>query len=189
MVVPSFERIVSTSPPLQSTDILGYVGQIVVELVPAAVELPDGRPRQLLGVQRGVRERHHLVVAAVVQEHRYLFGDLRREVFSQRILVDLPIFDAPVGRRDEEQPRDGLLYFLLGEVPQQYRTAQGVADENHLPLQRVEFLCNSLFPRLVHGAIFAWHLRIPHVVRGAQRILQGDAASFLSSSYAPSPPP
>src|SRR3712207_5562421 len=109
MVVPSFERTFSTDLPLQSSYVPRDFGQVVAELVPAAVELPDANPRKLLRVQRGVLERHHLAVAAVVQEHRNLGGDLPREVFSQRILADLPIFDAPVGCRDEEQPSDGLL--------------------------------------------------------------------------------
>ena len=66
----SFERTSSTNPPLQPSDIPGYFGQVVVELMPAAVELLDGRPRELLRVQREVRERHRFVIAAVIQEYR-----------------------------------------------------------------------------------------------------------------------
>src|SRR3712207_3880066 len=96
MVVPSFERIFSTSSPLQPFDVPSDFGQIIVELVPAAIELPDGRPRESLCVQREVRERYPFVVAAVVEEHSQLFGKLPCKVCSQHVLVDLPILGTPV---------------------------------------------------------------------------------------------
>src|SRR3712207_9010838 len=74
-----YTTLFRSNPPLQSSDVPRDIGQVIAELVPAAVEFPDGCMRQLLRVQRGVRERHHLVVAAVVQEHRHLFGYLDRK--------------------------------------------------------------------------------------------------------------
>ena len=68
------------NPPLQSSDVERNCGEVVVELVPGAIEPPDGRLRQLLRVQRGVRERHHLIVAVVIQGHRYLLSKLIRRL-------------------------------------------------------------------------------------------------------------
>jgi hypothetical protein len=45
-------------------------------------------------------------------------------------------------------------------------------DEDHLAIHRSEFFCDLIFPRLILGAIFIWHLWAPHVVRGAQYIPQ-----------------
>src|SRR5918995_7469222 len=162
------ERIVSTSPPLQSTDVSGYFGQVFAELMTTALELPDDRPRELVRVQRQVRERHHLVVATVIQEHRQLRRELRREVFSHRVLVHLPLLGAPEGRRDEEQPRNGLRRLFFAEVLQQDRAAQRMPHEEYFPVQRGELYRDPVPPCPVLGTILIRHLRAPHVVGDVQ---------------------
>jgi hypothetical protein len=51
-------------------DVPGNFGQITAELVPTAIEPANGRLPEFRFVQGQVRERHHFVVAAVVEEHR-----------------------------------------------------------------------------------------------------------------------
>src|SRR5215207_7502979 len=158
MVVPSFEGIFSTNSPLQPFDIPGNFRQIVVELMSAAIKLINSCPREFFFVQREVCERHPFVIAAVVKEHRQLFGELRRKVSFQFVPTNLPILSTPVGRRDKEYPGNGLFHLLFGEIFQQDRTAQRMPNKKHLAIHRSEFFCDLIFPRLVLGAIFIWHL-------------------------------
>ena len=90
-------------------------------------------------IQGEVLERHLLVVAAVVEEHLQSFGELRCEVLSQRILVQLTAPVSHVRRSDEEQPGDGLLWLLFGEVLEQDESAHRVPDQDHLAVHRGEF--------------------------------------------------
>src|SRR5215213_5845748 len=135
------------------------------------VELVNGRLRQFFCVKREVREGHHLVVAAVVEEHWKPFGKLRGEVLWQRILFDLPALRSYVGRRDKEQPRNRLLHCFLGEVPEKDESAYGVPDQDHLAVQRGEFSRDRTFPSLGIGAGFIRHPRTPHVKCSPECIL------------------
>src|ERR687893_2484603 len=139
----------------------------------AVLELPDDRPRELVRVQRQVRERHHLVVATVIQEHRQLRRELRREVFSHGVLVHLPLLSAPEGRCDEEQPRNGLRRLFFAEVLQQDRAAQRMPHEEYFPVQRGELSRDPVPPCPVLGTTLMRHLRAPHVVLSAQSTTQG----------------
>ena len=136
--------ILRTSHPAGSSsldlpDVPGDFGQIIAELVSAAVGDANGRAREVRFIQGEVLERHLLVVAAVVEEHLQSFGELRCEVLSQRILVQLSAPGSHVGRSDEEQPGDGLLWLLFGEVLEQDESAHRVPDQDHLAVHRGEF--------------------------------------------------
>src|SRR5918993_5540756 len=156
--------------PLQTLDVMGDLCQIVVELMSASIELAGICMRNLFRIEREVCERHPLVVAAVVEEHRQASGERRREVLLQNVLVDLPVLDAPVGWRDQEHPGYGCNCLLLRDVLQQDRCSQRMADEKDLAIELIEFTCYPVSPRRVLRAILLWHLRTPHLVPAAQRV-------------------
>src|SRR5215203_6772508 len=139
--------------------------------MPASIERAESCMRNLFRIEREVCERHPLVVAAVVEEHRQALGELRGEVFLQNILVNLPVLDAPVGCRDQERSGYGCGRPLFGEVLQQDRSPQRMADEEDLAIKLSEFTCYPVSPRRVLRAILIWHLRKLHLVT-AQRVLQ-----------------
>src|SRR5215211_1319484 len=138
--------------------------------MPASIERAESCMRNLFRIEREVCERHPLVVAAVVEEHRQALGELRGEVFLQNLLVNLPVLDAPVGCRDQERSGYGCGRPLFGEVLQQDRSPQRMADEEDLAIKLSEFTCYPVSPRRVLRAILLWHLRTPHLVPAAQRV-------------------
>src|SRR5215218_3393847 len=151
----------------------------------ASIELVESCMRNLFSIEREVCERHPLVVAAVVEEHRQAFGELRCELFLQNILVNLPVLNAPVGCRDQKHPGYGCRRPLLGDVLQQDRSPQRMADERDLAIELGEFTRYPVPPRRVLRAILIWHLRKLHLVATAQRISQARRhfpVSFLNSS-------
>src|ERR687894_356345 len=186
MLVPSSEVTVFMSPPSrpESRDIFGHFGQVIAELVPTTVELSDGRVGKPPGIQREVRERNPLVVAAVVEEDGHVLRKGHRKVFTQRVL-GLPILRSPVGGRDEEQTGDGLLYPLLGEILQQGRRPERVADEDHLSIQRGELVGYTSSPLFELGRVRIGHLRVLHGEVGTQRLPQApDQGLILPESFA-----
>src|SRR5215218_3202874 len=140
--------------------------------MPASIELAESRLRKLFRIEREVSERHQLVVATVVEEHRQALGELRGEVCLQDILVNLPVLDTPVGCRDQERSGNGCRRPLLGDVLQQDRGFQRMADEEDLAIKLSEFTCYPIPPRRVLRAILIWHLRTLHLVAAAQRVSQ-----------------
>jgi hypothetical protein len=56
--------------PLQALDIPGNFRQVVIELMSAAIEFANGCLRELRFVQGEVRERHYLIIEAVVEANR-----------------------------------------------------------------------------------------------------------------------
>src|SRR5215212_3705540 len=151
---------------------MGDLSQIVVELMPASIELAESCMRNLFRIEREVCERHPLIVSAVVEEHRQALGELRREVFLQNILFNLPVLDAPVWCRDQERSGNGCRRPLLGDVLQQDRSPQRMADERDLAIKHSEFTCYPVSPRRVLRAALIWHLRTLHLVAAAQRVSQ-----------------
>src|SRR5918994_6086059 len=153
--------------------------------MPASIELAKSCLRNLLRIEREVCERHPLVVAAVIEEHRQAFGELRREVYLQNVLVNLPVLDAPVGCRDQKYPGYGCRRPLLGDVLQQDRSPQRMADERDLAIKLSEFTCYPVSPRRVLRAVLIWHLRTSHLVAAAQRVSQArrQCPVFLVCSF------
>src|SRR5215211_5977112 len=140
--------------------------------MPASIELAESCMRNLFRIEREVCERHPLVVAAVVEEDRQAFGELRREVFLQNVLVNLPVLYAPVGCRDQKHPGYRCRYPLLGDVLKQDRSPQRMADEKDLAINLGELSRYPVSPRRVLRAILVWHLRTLHFVAAAQRVPQ-----------------
>src|SRR5215210_846146 len=138
----------------------------------ASIELAEACPRKLFLVEREVCERHPLTVAAVVEEQRQASGDLRRKVFLQNILANLPTFDAPVGWRDQEHPGYGYHRSRFGDVLQQDRSPQRMPDENDPAIKLSEFTSYPVAPRRILRAICVRHLRIPRLVAAAERVSQ-----------------
>src|SRR5215207_2548164 len=125
-----------------------------------SIELAESRLRNPLRIDREVCERHPLVVAAVVEEHRQVFGKRRPEVLLQNVLVDLPVLDTLVGWRDQKHPGYGCHSPILRDVLQQDRGPQRMADEEDLAIKFSEFTCYPVSPRRVRRAFFLRHLRI-----------------------------
>src|SRR5829696_4619016 len=152
----------------------------------ASIEHAESCMRNLFRIEREVCERHPLVVAAVVEEHRQAFGELRREIFLQTVLVNVPVLDAPVGCRDQKQTGYGCRRPLLGDVLQQYRSPQRMAEQRDLATRLGKFTCYPVPPRRVLRAILIWHLRTLHLVAAAQRVSQARRhfPVFLVCSFA-----
>ena len=81
-------------------------GEVLVELVVAAVQPPEHGPGQFPCVQAGVRERHHLVVRAVVEDQGHAGRQPPLQVRRQRE-VDLPAARPRTGRRRGRLRRPG----------------------------------------------------------------------------------
>src|ERR671920_1919889 len=152
--------------------------------MPASIELAESRLRKLCRIEREVSERHQLVIATVVEEHRQALGELQGEVCLQYILVNLPVLDAPVGCRDQERSGYGCRRPLLGDVLQQNRSPKRMADESDLAIKLGEFTCYPVSPRPVLRAILIWHLRTLHLV-APQRVSKARRhfPVFLVSSF------
>lgn len=66
-----------------------------MELVPAPFELANACLRELLRPLRQMCKWHHLVIAALIEKNR-----------ETRLEISLPLFGAPVWRRDDEDASD-----------------------------------------------------------------------------------
>src|SRR5690242_5931848 len=105
----------------QSADIGGNLGQVVVELVIAAVKpMHDGAWYRFL-IKSEVRERHDVVLAAVIEMDRHLWRQSHAEVGPWLDVFARPAAGADKGRRDEKD---------AGELPPRRRRREGV-DQNH----------------------------------------------------------
>src|SRR5581483_4263253 len=122
-------------PSLWSPDVLGNLGQIVSELMPALIEHTDSCLGEFRSVQRKMRKRYNLVVTTVVQADS---GYVRK--FCDKVLrqVHLGIVPAVICTKvwcgKQKEPGDRLVDLLLAEVLQQNRTAHRVCHQNHLIL-------------------------------------------------------
>src|ERR671932_1489335 len=83
---PFLLRTGARSPSHGLSDVSGDLREVVAELVAEAVERAEGRPWEFFSVELQVLEGDHLVVAPVVEEDQRSLGELRREVFRQRVL-------------------------------------------------------------------------------------------------------
>src|ERR1051326_4168377 len=85
----------------QALDIVGYDRYIIVELMPSCCLTDDGS-RNMLGIQSHVRERHGLVIRAMIEEYPGVGRQLVSEAVGQAESLELPLLIAArIGRSDQ----------------------------------------------------------------------------------------
>src|SRR5688572_32525871 len=100
--MPWLDCFVSAEP----LDVARDLRQIVVELVIALLEEPGDGSGDRLRIQTEMLDRHGLVLAAVIEKNRNVFGQPRSQIrFRFDFLARPPAF-ADEGRRNEEDARN-----------------------------------------------------------------------------------
>src|SRR5215208_3737589 len=89
---------------------------------------------ELFYMHRKVRERHDLIVTAMVKENRECFEELCSPHFIQCKLINLPTPSSPVRRGDQENACQRFFEPLFRKVFQQDGTAYGMPNQGYLDL-------------------------------------------------------